>query len=307
MNRRFEAPTLPGAFYETYKNHPQDEVFFTKTNGQWEPQTYKTSFEYVCKLIAGLKRLGFSHGQKAIIFAENRYEWILTDYAIQWLGGCTAAIYTTSTDEQIKYISDDAEGTVFFVSNEEMLKGLKDVQSFETVKHIVSWEHIEDPKLPAGVSYVSPNEFLKEAVTEEEAAELLKAVKAEDLSMLLYTSGTTGEPKGVMLTQHNLVSDIHMMQGAFPSFRPGLVALSFLPLSHIYERSLSSTMILARVKIYFAESMDKLVENMAEVQPQMMTAVPRIFEKIYAKITDKVKSAPAVRKKIFSVGLAYRR
>ncbi len=295
---QIDGTTLPEIFYRRAKRTPDYEVFFTKKNGQWEAITFKTALDHVLKAMAGLRRLGFKKGDKIVIFSENRFEWILTDYAAQWLGGATAAIYTTNTAEQIRYILDESQGSVLFISNEAMLRKLDSLQNLQSLKYIVAWDSIQNRSTPANVKFVDRQEFLERNLDEEEAQKLLAQISPEDLAILLYTSGTTGEPKGVMISHHNLVSNLRMIVEAMP-IQERKTTISFLPLSHIYERAMHNLMVVSALKIYFAESIERLIDNLQEVRPHLMTAVPRIFEKMYARINERIKNASALRRSLF--------
>jgi len=293
-----EGFTLPEAFYNRAKKAPDVDFYFSKRHGKWKPLNYSQALEFVFRTMAGLKKLGFKRQDKIVIFAENREEWLLTDYAAQWMGGATAAIYTTSSADQVKYILNESDGVVLFISNEQMLRKLDEVSGLKSLKAIVAWDPIQNKKTPDNIKLYSREEFLQQMMDESEAKERLTQVKPEDLCILLYTSGTTGEPKGVMLSHHNLVSNLKMFVEAMP-VETGQYTISFLPLSHIYERSIHNLMVIIGLKVYFAESMDKLIENIAEVRPELMTAVPRIFEKMYSKINERIKNAPFLRREIF--------
>ncbi|MBN8555951.1 MAG: long-chain fatty acid--CoA ligase [Deltaproteobacteria bacterium] len=303
MSDLVKGSTLPEAFYNRYLESRDTEFYFSKRNGKWVGTTYAQNFEFVRKTIAGLKNLGFKHGQKIAILSDNREEWMMTDFAAQWLGGATAAIYVTSTPEQIKYILNESEAVVLFVANETAANRLSHLTELSHLKHIVVWDPIKTVKAPEGVKVLARENFLLGIVSEEEARSLLKSLNPQDLCILLYTSGTTGEPKGVMLTHFNFVSNLHQMLDAIPEAVPGKATISFLPLSHIYERSLHCLGVMTNFRIHFAESMDKLIDNLSEVHPQIMSAVPRIFEKIYAKIMERIKNASPIRKKIFFLAL----
>lgn len=290
--------TLPEVFYRRALKNAETEFYFTKRRGHWESMTYAKALDFVLRTMEGLKRLGFERGQKAVIFSENREEWMLTDYAIQWMGGATAAIYITSTPDQIKYILNESDGVVLFLSNESMLRKLDGLTGINSLKAIVAWDDCANRSCPNGVKFVAREEFLQRPMDAAEMEMRLAKVRPEDLAILLYTSGTTGEPKGVMISHQNLVSNLEMFVESMP-LESGKNTISFLPLSHIYERSIHHLMVAIGLKVYFAESMDKLLENIAEVRPQVMTAVPRIFEKMYAKIHERIKGAPWLRRQIF--------
>ena len=304
MKAQVLGATLPECFYRRALANPDFDFYFSKSNGNWRPMNYKSALDFVFKAMAGLKKLGFKRNDKIVIFAENREEWILTDYAAQWMGGATAAIYTTSTPEQIEYVLNESDALIAFVSSEAMLKKISDLKSLKCLRHIIAWDAVHDKKVPEGVKFISRDEFLAQRMEIDEAEELLKLVRPDDLAVLLYTSGTTGEPKGVQISHHNLVCNLKMFVEAMPSLQSGLVTISFLPLSHIYERSIHNLMVAIGLKVYFAESMEKLIENIAEVRPEVMTAVPRIFEKMYARVNERIKSAPWLRRKIFYLAQA---
>jgi len=300
---RIEGETLPEAFFRKVQRDPDRELYFTRRSEQWVPMTFGQGFDFILQTMGGLKHLGFQKGQKICILSENRSEWIMTDYAGQWMGGAVAAIYPTNTPDQMKYILNESEAVVLFVDTDQRLKKLEGMSGLKHLKAIVTWDSVSTNP-PSGIKLISRQEFLRNKMDEREAESLLSAIKPDDLSILLYTSGTTGEPKGVMLTHHNLVCDIRAMLGAVPQLTSDKVTMSFLPLSHIYERSLHHLMLLSGLKIYFAEGLDKLITNIAEVKPQVMVFVPRIFEKMYTSIFEKIKNAPNIRKRIFFLSLA---
>lgn len=295
--------TLPECFFNRARREPQREFLFQKVSGQWKATNYQTALDFCLQTVAGLKALQFQSGDKISILAENRMEWILTDYAAHWLGGATAAIYTTTTPDQMAYILNESEAKVMFVSNATLLARLAECRNLTHLKTIVLWDAISNPRGPEGVKVLTREEFLKPAIAMAEAEALLAQVSPGTLAILLYTSGTTGEPKGVMLTHENLVSNIKVILKAIPQVTQDKITLSFLPLSHIYERIIHNAMVLAGLRIHFAESLDKLLETIKEVRPQIMTAVPRIFEKMYAKIMEKIKNAPGFRRTIFFAAL----
>jgi long-chain acyl-CoA synthetase len=301
MKTQIIGNTLPEIFFKSAQRQPQFELYFTKRGGRWEPLTYEKALQFVLQSLAGLKRLGVQHGDKIIILAENREEWILTDLAAQWLGAATAAIYTTSTIEQIEYIVRESDAKVLFVSNSQLAQRLSELKNIGHLSTVVAWEEMSAPQFQQGLKFESRQSFLRDTMDLKTAEQHLSALKPSDLAVLLYTSGTTGEPKGVMLTQNNLVSNLRMFVETMPILRPGLITISFLPLSHIYERSIHNLFVALGIHVYFAESIEKLIENIGEVRPHVMTAVPRIFEKMYSKIHEKIRSAPAVRRMMFAI------
>ncbi len=304
MSRIPVASTMPGAFYDRARINPGSPCYFTKREGRWQAMTFLQAFDFVRQTLAGLRKLEFKKGDVAIIFSENREEWTLTDYAIQWAGGATSAIYTTSSVEQIQYILEESEAVGIFCSNAALFSRLNQVTHKRFLKWCVVWDEIQKPVSPENLKILSKNEFLQSPISETEAKELLQTIRDDDLAILLYTSGTTGEPKGVMLTHHNVMSDIKSMLKAIQVVDEGKIGLSFLPLSHVYERLVHSGFLFAGVQTYFAESLDKLIDNLAETRPQVMSAVPRIFEKMYSRIQEKIKNASSLQKVIFKLAFS---
>lgn len=299
---RFEGKSLPEAFRNKVQENPDRALFASKRAGRWEDLRASEAFRFVRQTVAGLKNLGFKKGDVACIFSDNREEWILTDYAIQALGGCTTAIYTTSSVSSIDYILRQSETRFIFVSTPEMFQRLGKIEA-PSVEAVICWDPVS--AATSGPRLVQREDFLKAEVSEAEFDAMVREISPEDPAILLYTSGTTGEPKGVLLTQQNIVANIRQMHEAFP-LEELSSTISFLPLSHIYERSLHSTLILANIKIHFAESLEKLVENISEVKPDIMIGVPRVFEKMYLKIQEKIRGGSPIKrwlaKAAFSIG-----
>lgn len=289
--------TLPETFYLTAKERLDEVLYLTKRGGRWEPLTYRAALDFLLRNLRGLERCGFSAGKKAVIFAENREEWIVTDYAVQWMGGCVAAIYTTSSSEQIEYILNESEAEIAFVSSQALLEKLLQIKNFKFLKTIVVWDAAET-SMGGTPQVVLKRDFCREAMPEDEALRILQRLRPDTLCILLYTSGTTGEPKGVMLTHKNLLANLRSFVEIIP-LDAGKVTMSFLPLSHIYERILHQYFVFCGIQIYFAESVDKLIENLSEARPHLMICVPRIFEKMYMRIVEKMRNAPALRKHLF--------
>ena len=277
----------------------------TKYNGKWESLS---SQEYVNKsnqLSRGLLKLGITPNQKiAIISTTNRTEWNICDIGCLQLGAQTVPIYPTISKEDYEYVLNHSEATYCFVSDATILEKLNQIKGNTNLKGIYTFDAIEDEK--------NWNEVLELGVSEENQPEVearKKAVKPGDLATLIYTSGTTGKPKGVMLTHHNIVSNVLTSEKRVPLEKGNDKALSFLPVCHVFERMILYLYQLCGTEIYFAESLEKLTENAQDIRPNVMTAVPRLYEKIYDKIILKGEDLSGIKKALFfwavNLGLKY--
>jgi len=302
VTRLFDFP------YYQLKKYPLQNALVSKVNGQW----IKTSTrEYINKANAisrGLIKLGVQPNDKvALISMTNRTEWSICDIGILQTGAQDVPIYPTSSKEDYEYILNHSESKYCFVSCYDVLKkinkikknvpSLKKVYSFDQLSKCTNWEEV----LNLGES----NQNLQEEVEKRKAA-----ITEEDLATLIYTSGTTGKPKGVMLSHKNIVSNAKYCKGRLPIEIGNAKALSFLPVSHIYERMLLYMYQYCGVSIHFAESLETISSNLKEVQPEVMTAVPRLLEKVYDKIIAKGNDLTGVKKRLFfwavSLGLAWK-
>jgi long-chain acyl-CoA synthetase len=269
-----------------------------KKEGRYMPISTAEFGEKVTNFSLGLKTLGLNAGDKLIILSENRPEWTMTDVATLCLGGITVPIYTSLSPEQIKYIVINSDAKVVVCSNEELWKKVQMIKSeLPLVSHFITF--LADA--PEGVkTFNEVLELGKQKAQEEPELfeQMTLTVKPSDIASIIYTSGTTGEPKGVMLTHSNFISNVTSVSDILPIVQTD-TSLSFLPLSHSYERTVTFAMLYNGCTIGYVESMDTVAENMLEVRPTIMGAVPRLFEKIYAKVMDNVLSSSNVKRKIF--------
>lgn len=299
ITRIFDFP-----YYQLEKyNLPQ--AFSTKYDGKWE--TISTQ-EYINKANAisrGLLRLGIQPNDKvAIISSTNRHEWNICDIGILQTGAQNVPIYPTISKEDYEYVLNHSEAIYCFVSDDEVLKKvnsikenthLKEVFTFDTIKEEKNWKEVLN---------------LGEDTSNQEEVEARKnKIQPEDLATLIYTSGTTGKPKGVMLSHHNIVTNVLASKKRVPLAYGKDRALSFLPVCHIFERMILYLYQYCGVHVYFAESLEKLSENAQEIKPHVMTAVPRLYEKIYDKIIAKGADLTGIKKGLFfwavHLGLQY--
>ena len=290
ITRLFDFP------YHQQQKHNIPDALVTKIDGTW----VKTSTdEYIKNANAcsrGLLQIGVKKDTKiAVISTNNRTEWHILDIGILQIGAQNVPVYPTISEEDYEYILTHSEAEYCFVSDEGVLEkvnairknvpNLKEVYSFNTIKGCKNWQEVLD--LGKDESNQNEVEKLKDAVTEE------------DLATIIYTSGTTGRPKGVMLSHKNIVSDVLNSEKRIPFNAGKTKALSFLPICHIFERMVTYLYQYYGVGIYFAESIEKLSENLNETKPHVITAVPRLLEKVYDKIHAKGSDLSGIKKALF--------
>ena len=282
-------------------NNPREDALVSKVNGNW----VKTSTqEYVAKANAfsrGLLQLGIKPQDKiAIVTSSNRTEWNICDIGIQQVGAISVPLYPTLSEDDFDYILNNAECKFIIVSD----KGLYDTvaavkDKVSSLVGIYSFDEI------AGVpNYKEILDLGADNSTQHEVESIKEIIKPSDITTLIYTSGTTGRPKGVVLTHENIVSDVLMSVDRIPDFPDKAIALSFLPINHVFERMLIYLYQHLYIGIWYAESIEKLGDNMKEVKPHVMTVVPRLVEKVYDKIYNTGASAGGFKTKVFMWALS---
>ncbi|MBN7809776.1 long-chain fatty acid--CoA ligase [Algoriphagus sp. H41] len=282
-------------------SHYNKEVAFAKKeNGSWKTYSSKDLKEIVDNLSLGLLASGISAGDKVAIVSENRPEWNFVDFALQQIGAVSVPMYPTITTEDYAYIFDHAEVKLIFVGDQTIyakaaeVAGDRKIFSFDDLVGVESWQTLAQ---------------LGESGDLAKLEESKAKIKAGDLFTIIYTSGTTGRPKGVMLTHANILSNVLAVADRMTPPAGVSTALSFLPLCHIYERTGSFCFIYLGFSVYYAESMEKIGENLKEVQPHVFNTVPRLLEKVYDKIVAKGYELSGLKKSLFfwalNLGLAY--
>lgn len=275
-------------------------VLVARENKEWKGISYRELREKVRNLAMGLLALGLKRDDMIAILSENRPEWVISDLAILSMGGVDVPLYPSSTASTIEYILNDSESKAIILSNRLQLSKIQKIKSnVKSLKHIII---LNEKDAEEGIYTFSSvielgraNRDKYEHVLDEE----MKKAHPNDLVTLIYTSGTTGEPKGVMLTHNNFVSNVKAALQVIPADHNDIF-LSFLPLSHSFERMAGYyTAFSAGCTIYYAESVDTVARDLQEVKPTIMTSVPRLFERIHGKIMKNVDSAPPARQKIF--------
>jgi long-chain acyl-CoA synthetase len=292
------AETLAQVLLETVQKYPKPDFMLSKREGQYRPISTDEFGRWVKDFSLGLRDLGLGKGDKVIILSENRPEWVMADFANLCLGAITVPIYCTLVPEQIKYIIDDSDAKAVVVSNEEQWKKIEAIRpNLVKVRHFITF--LEEA--PEGVLTLRQVKERGRKLDEQNPGifeSLVRAVRPDDEASLIYTSGTTGVPKGVILSHSNFLSNVQSVSTII-EFSDKDTVLSFLPLSHVLERMVTFTYIFKGCSIGYAESLDTVGENLPEVRPHIMVSVPRVFEKIYARVMDTVLSGSTLKKRIF--------
>lgn len=276
------------------------DLLISKVGGTWTPISARDFGYTVRALSLGLNSLGVQPGDRVAILSENRPEWAMADYATVCAGAWSVPIYPTLPPQQIAPLLNDSEAKVVFVSSLEQLGKILTIRAqCPAVEYVVSID-ASAPSEPGFLSFHAlvdkgrPMLEMSPGVFEQRASR----VTPEDVATIIYTSGTTGEPKGAMLTHRNFVSNVVSCCQVVP-ITGDAVALSFLPLSHVFERMLDYAYIYRHTSIAYAESVDKLKDNFLEVNPTLFGAVPRVYEKVQARILAKVEASGGLKKKLF--------
>jgi long-chain acyl-CoA synthetase len=303
--RRPAAPDEPATLVDVFNRipvaHKRPDTLNYKSGDRWIPISADEMLARAKSIAAGLHAIGVQRGDRVALLSESRVEWTLTDAGSIFAGAIDVPIYPTLTPPQVRYILNDSGSTVLFVERREKFDELKDVLGeCPSVKHVIFFE-------PDGLT---PGDGLTLAQLEEKGRELQQRdpehvdrasveTKPDDLATIIYTSGTTGEPKGVMLSHSNLVSNLIDSAGHF-NFGEADIALSVLPLSHVFEREAMYMYLHQGISVYFAESLLTIGPNLREVRPTVLVGVPRIFEKIYARIRERAAEGGRVNEALLA-------
>ena len=300
ISRLFDFP-----YHQLEKYNIQDALV-TKQNGQWIKTSTTEYIEKANTISRALLRMGIQKNDKiAIISSNNRTEWHIMDIGILQTGAQTVPIYPTISETDYEYILNHSEAMYCFVSDEEVLGKINQIKAnVPKLKEVYSFNEIAGCKNWSELLELGGDDSIQDEVEERK-----NNVKPLELATIIYTSGTTGKPKGVMLSHNNIVSNVLDSADRIP-FNPGESrALSFLPICHIYERMVTYIYQYFGVAIYFGESIEKISDNIKEVNPTVMTGVPRLIEKVYDKIIAKGSELTGIKKKLFfwavEIGLKY--
>jgi long-chain acyl-CoA synthetase len=285
--------------------HAKPDALSHKRGGEWVRISGAEFARRVRSVALGLRSLGVRAGDRVALLSENRPEWSVADLAILSLGAANVPIYTTQAVEQVRHILQDSGARVLLVSNRRTFRHARaGVEAAGTVERVVFFDD-DRAAAESGATTLEEVERAGEQSHAEEPdafAAAVGSIAPDDLATIIYTSGTTGDPKGVMLTHRNFVSNVRAIASSLPIY-PSDVSLSVLPLSHIFERTVFYVFCHTGVAVHYAPSVDQLAEYLSDVRPTIMTAVPRLFEKVYHRIVKKGRSARGWRKSLFEWSL----
>lgn len=279
------------------KRAPDAVMLAAKENGQWRTYSSSEVWETARKLAGGLLSLGIANQvlepdqqEKIAIISPNRPEWMMADIGVQLTGAVLTPVYPTISPSELTYVLSEAEVQICFVANAEIYERFKDaLKAIPTLKRVYSFDVVE------GVA--NWKELVNKNLQPDES--VIARIKPETLATIIYTSGTTGNPKGVMLTHNNIVSNVRDSMPAFTFAQKGSKALSFLPLNHIFERMVTYVYLNSEVAVYYAESMDTIGLNLKEVKPLVFTTVPRLLEKVYERIMNTAMDLKGIKRVLF--------
>ena len=277
VTRLFDIP------YFQLENYPIENALVTKYNNEWTPISSEEYIEKINTVSRALLYIGVKPKDKiAVVCSNNRTEWHILDMAIMQIGAYNVPIYPTIPKEDYIYIFNHAEVSYCFVSDKDLLEKVKDVRDeVISLKEIFSFDTIENVRSWKDILLLGEN-----TEKQSEVDNIKKQISSTDMATIIYTSGTTGKPKGVMLSHDNIISDIKNCDSRVP-VKAGDICLSFLPVCHIFERMLTYLYQYNGIRLYFAESFEKIAVNISEVKPRLITVVPRVVEKVYDSIYNK--------------------
>jgi long-chain acyl-CoA synthetase len=304
--RQADVPaSVPGMCLEALARHAKDDALCLKKGGQWQRISGSAFIARVRAVALGLSALGVRKGDRVALLSENRPDWSVVDLAILSLGAVNVPIYTTQAPEQVRFILEDSGARLLFVSGRKVFRHARPgVDPVEALGQVIFFDADAASAREGSLTLSEVEERGAEidGAEPEVFSRMLNAVAAGDLATIIYTSGTTGEPKGVMLTHEAFASNVLAISSALPICATD-IALSVLPLSHIFERTVFYVFCRNGVSVAYAPSFDVVGEYLSEVRPTIMTAVPRLFEKVFHKIVKKGTSTGGWRSGLFNWAL----
>jgi len=284
-------------FFVQYQKQDKNKIFLSSLKEPKKKFSWAQTFSSIIALSSKISKY-IKKGDRCLLISENRPEWLISDLSIMLAKGITVPAYTTYIEKDYEYIIDDCQPNIVFVSNIEQFNKIKNLTpKKDFIKRIISFENLE------GVSdneYINLNKILENINYDKNEVPILN-ISRRDPACIIYTSGTQGNPKGVILSHGGILSNC---EGAIEILKP-LISdqtrfLTWLPLSHSYEHTVQFVQISVAAKIFYAESIEKLIKNMNECKPQIMTAVPRFYQNLYQKINSNFNKSKGFKKKLIN-------
>ena len=302
-----EKAALNQLLLDALRQHDRPDLLWYKQNGVWRPLSTRTFLRRAASLAQNLRALGVGKGDRVALFSENRPEWHIADLAILGLGAVNVPLYPAESSERVHYILKHSDSCLCFLSGREQREKVKAaLNDLRELKVIIPFEAGLAGEAAGNAQVLAWESLARPDVAEsvvEDFERRARSQQPDDVASLIYTSGTTGTPKGVLLTQHNFAFNAAANKAVLGN-TPADLAVSMLPLCHIYERTNCYVYLLGGTSIAYAESFDKVTENLHELRPTVMAVVPRFFEKFYARLMETVGQMSAVKRKLFEWAVA---
>ncbi|QHS22698.1 long-chain fatty acid--CoA ligase [Virgibacillus sp. MSP4-1] len=283
---------------KTVDRYGEKDAIMWKEDGEYRSMTYHDFWQEIRDTASGLARLGIKANDKVAILSNSNPAWGITDFAVASLGAISVPIYPTLPAEQVEFILNNADVRVAVVEDDEQLQKVvhSDLIEYSIIIYPSRGDILQDRVLSFADLEATGQHHLLPYWEDE-----WKQIERDHLATIIHTSGTTGKPKGVMLTHGNFLANIEAIQFWLIELLPEDVQLSYLPLSHVFERMAGHYMQFAvGTTVAYAESIDTIQENLQEVRPTVLTSVPRLFEKVYTKVIDEIESGSPIKKKVFN-------
>ena len=280
-------------------NYPQDKSLVYKEKNNWKSYSSQDFITISNNVSRSLLKLGLKPNDKvAIIVPVNQPKWHFLDIGILQIGAQNVPLYATLSEKDYQYVLNHSDSKYCFIAGDDIYEKVKKVQDKTQLKEVYRIDRQSD------IGWESFLKLGKDETSQAKVEELKKSIKPKDLATIIYTSGTTGTPKGVMLSHHNIVENIKATADRLNIEGPGKKTISYLPVSHVFERTAGYYSQMMGFSTYFAESIELLGDNIREVKPSMMAVVPRLLEKIFDKIVDKGSNLTGLKKRLFFWALA---